>query len=371
MVMVYGPAYLDRVLRVDGPLRESAIAPPLDQSVRGDWRFVRDHTLHVSDDSGLELEVLLPDDWPGPFGQVRLQSRIYLGAGGPRVIKGLGWSDDLGGMGAGFAAALQGSLVCPLGAQDDPTTRAIESLLAQNEIPFEAVRRFDVPSDWTLLVTSGAHGDKLAIGVRECLTALAPHAFDHALGSPCELRVVAGLPNPVARHVLAAPGARCRLFAPAMRNIVDRDHPLSGFASAVDLLCCNRQEWEALADREEAAWRVSILVITDGPSGASARFTQPDGETGAIKVPAFPRDLPPRDTNRAGEAFASTLVATLLDRGWDPALGVVHEALLRLAMLRASAAAALVLDQMAFGFPGSGEVDSALNLGRCSERTPA
>ena len=38
-VSVFGPAYLDRVLRVDRPLDRSGIGPPLDQSVDGEWKF--------------------------------------------------------------------------------------------------------------------------------------------------------------------------------------------------------------------------------------------------------------------------------------------------------------------------------------------
>ena len=56
------------------------------------------------------------------------------------------------------------------------------------------------------------------------------------------------------------------------------------------------------------------------PNGASARFTKPDGDSGTLQVPAFPRDRPPRDTNRAGEAFAATLF-DLLAEGWEPGLG--------------------------------------------------
>ncbi len=67
------------------------------------------------------------------------------------------------------------------------------------------------------------------------------------------LRVVAALPNELAASVLAVPGARVRLFAPAMRNVLDRVYPVSRFAASIDVLCCNRIEWETLEDREEVA----------------------------------------------------------------------------------------------------------------------
>ena len=359
-VMVFGPAYLDRVLRVDRPLCDPSSGHAIDQSSDGTFRFAAGRLLQVIDPAGTEIDIALPDDWPGPSGQVVLASPIDPGPVGPQTVRGLSWCDDLGGMGEGFAAALDGTLICPLGSADDPTLRQIETLLGSHGIDYHSVRLENRRADWTLLLTSGEHGDKLAIGFRECLPALQPAAFDGWRDSRCDLRVVAGLPNAVAAHVLVGPGARCRLFAPTMRNMVDRSCSISGFAGFIDVLCCNRREWEALTDREEVAWRVSILVVTDGPAGSLARFTRPDGDTGTVQIPAFPRDRPPRDTNRAGEAFAATLIASLLSGGWDPAPGVVDESLVRHAMIRASAAAALVLDRAAFGFPRDGEIGQAV-----------
>jgi ribokinase len=146
--------------------------------------------------------------------------------------------------------------------------------------------------------------------------------------------------------------------------MLDRDCPVSSFAGAIDILCCNRHEWALLEDREEVAWRVSILVVTDGPSGSSARFTTPSGELGRIRIPAFPRDRPPRDTNRAGEAFAANFASTLLADGWEAPAAVVEEFLVHKALLRGSAAAALVLDREQFGFPGVEEIETALAAGR-------
>ena len=112
------------------------------------------------------------------------------------------------------------------------------------------------------------------------------------------------------------------------------------------------------------AWRVSILVVTEGPAGSSVRFTTPQGEPGIVRLPAFPRTHPPRDTNRAGESFAACLVKTLLSEGWIPASAVADESLMRYAMLRASAAAALVLDRVEFGFPDDEEIEAALRDGK-------
>ena len=109
---------------------------------------------------------------------------------------------------------------------------------------------------------------------------------------------------------------------------------------------------------------MSILVVTDGPAGASARFTQPNGDPGRSECRRSLATRPPRDTNRAGEAFAATLLESLLAAGWDPSTTVVDEGLMRKSMLRASAAAALVLDRVAFGFPGHLEIDAVLRSGK-------
>jgi len=275
----------------------------------------------------------------------------------------LAWQDDLGGMGAGYAAALNGTLCSALGPESDPTSRAISRRLAEAGIDHHPIRVAGRSADWTLLVTSGEFGDKLPIGFRGCHAALAPEAIDVMAQRPCDLRVVASLPNQLVARVLRTPGAAVRFFAPAMRNMLDRDCPISSFAASVDILSCNRREWETLEDREQVAWQVSILAVTDGPDGSIVRFTTPAGEPGLLRVPAFPRNLPPRDTNRAGESYAATLVSSLLDQGWIARSGVVEEGIIGAAAARASVAAALVLDHIDFGFPLSAEIDSALFKG--------
>jgi ribokinase len=356
---VIGPAYLDRVLRVDRPLLDREAESVVDQSVEGEWESGLG--LSLVDSRGSTIEVELPAAWPGPTGIVRLSDSLSAGSSGwRRSVRGVSWHDDLGGMGAGFAAALGGELISVLGPEDDPTSRVVSERLAGAGIAQRPVRVADHSADWTLLVTSGEFGDKLAIGFRGCHAALEALPAER-LGS-CDLRVVAALPNRLAAQALRVPGAAVRFFAPAMRNMLDHDCPVSGFAEVIDLLSCNRREWESLADREEVAWRVSILAITDGPAGSLVRFTTPQGEAGLVQVPAFPRAHPPRDTNRAGEAYAATLVAALLDGGWT--LGVASESLVRAATERASAAAALVLDRSRFGFPEPESIDAALRAGR-------
>src|SRR5262245_5335096 len=112
--LVFGPAYLDRVLTADRPLVDPGSSPPLDPSVDGAWTF--GPGLSLRDPSGSTLEFDLPDGWPGPTGGVRLSGRLGEAPGGwRRVVRGVAWHDDLGGMGAGYAAAFGGVLVSALG----------------------------------------------------------------------------------------------------------------------------------------------------------------------------------------------------------------------------------------------------------------
>jgi ribokinase len=350
-------------------LLDPEIGPPIDQSVDGRWMFGEGLTLTLVDPDGREIAVALPDDWPGPNGRVALADPLVRPdvadrSRWRREVRAVSWRDDLGGMGAGFASALHGELISALGPEDDPTSRAVVGLVARHGVEIHPLRLADHPADWTLLVSSGGFGDKLPIGFRGCHAALSVEAMAALAAASCAVRVVASLPNPVASRILRLPGAAVRFFAPALRNMRDRESPVSQFAEAIDVLSCNRFEWESLADREEVAWRVSILAITDGPRGSCVRFTTPTGEPGMLTVPAFPRAEPPRDTNRAGEAYAATLLTTLLDGGWSSGTGVADEALVAHAAGRASAAAALVLDRLDFGFPAAAEVDAAVCAGR-------
>jgi ribokinase len=359
-VTVLGPAYLDRVARVDRPLIDPAMGPPLDGSVDGRLAGGVGPALTLRDPIGGAIVVVPPDGWPGPVGTVEV-SRPFLGGRGDwrREVRGVAWSDDLGGMGAGFAAAFGGRLVSALGPTEDPGSRQVADLLDRAGIDHRAIRVAGHEADWTLLITSAEFGDKLPIGFRGCHSALVEG--DVRDEGACDLRVVAALPNPLAAAALRAPGAAVRFFAPAARNMLDRDFPLAGFADAIDVLSCNRREWESLSERDTVADRLSLLAVTDGPRGATVRYRSADGSTHRLGGPAFPRSRPPRDTNRAGEAFAATLLRSLLDAGWTP--GHADPEMIQAALLRASAAAALVLDLTGFGFPSDEEIDRALKAG--------
>jgi sugar/nucleoside kinase (ribokinase family) len=363
-VLVFGPAYLDRILRVDRPLVPDGQGPPIDQSVDGEWKFGDGRSIEIISPDGFTLDITPPPDWPGPKGEVHLRGPVRAGLTGRRSVRGIGWSEDLGGMGAGFAAALGGVLYSALGPATDRTSQAVSGLVARYGLTHQAIRIPARTADWTLLVSSGGFGDKLPIGFRGCHAALDPGELARRAQAPCDLRVVAALPNRLVEPLLRAHGVCTRFFAPTMRNMTDREDPLARFADGVDVLSCNRTEWESLEGRDVVAARVPIVAVTDGPAGIEIRFATPTGEPGRIHVPAFPRGRPPRDTNRAGEAFASTFVATLLDAGWQGTSRAIGEPLIRMAAQRAGAASALELDLLEFGFPTTEEVDQALRVGR-------
>lgn len=366
-VLVIGPAYLDRVVRVDSPLLPAPwnqLDGPVDRSIEGVWDRV-EPGLTLQDPELGRLKIALPQDWPGPNGRVLLNSALRPGSGPwNHSVHCVDWLDDLGGMGAGFAKALDGTLVSALGPDDDPTSNAVRRLLQAQGINHEPLVIPDRAADWTLLITSGPHGDKLPVGLRGCHSAIKVEAIEREgnrhESDLLDLLVVASLPNPLALKALQAVPARLRMFAPAMRNMSDRSSPVRVWDS-LDLLFCNRDEWLAAGEPSELYRRCALVAITDGPRGASVWFNHGnDFET----IAAFPRLSPPTDTNRAGEAFASTLVTTLLDSGWSNRQDRIAPEHLRVALLRASAAAALVIDRPRFGFASRQEVDKALAAGR-------
>jgi sugar/nucleoside kinase (ribokinase family) len=390
-ILVFGPAYLDRVIRVDSPLIDPALGGVIDRSVQARADFdslhwqMRDLTQDRVDPLVLEggeprhfddiiiyglnegkIEIELPPDCPGPAAVFRADERMERKEEKlpVRRVRAEAWHDDLGGMGAGFAKAFGGELIWIAGAVHDVTSQAVNAMLDRAGINHRPIHVPDRFGEWTLLITSGEHGDKLAVGVRNLQET--DVSFEPMRNEPCDLLVAASMTNKRAASALKGSNARVRMFAPSRRNMIAPDtrqgEPRVGqFARHIDILCCNRGEWETLADREEVAWRLSVLAVTDGPHGAEIRYTTPTGDAGRLEVPAFPRQHPPRDTNRAGEAFASTLVTAMLDAGWIP--GTTEDALIQHAAERASAAAGLVLDRVDFGFPTSTEIDRAIAAG--------
>ncbi len=362
--LVLGPAYLDRVIRVDRPLLDPMLGlDPLDRSVDGDHRPDpgSEDFLRLVDPAGGGLTIGFPDDWPADPGAgttIGLERRV-LGPG-VRSVQALMWADLLGGMGPGFAASLGGTLISALGSSDDLTSQIVAALLGQVRIAHEPVRIAGREADWTLLISSGPHGDKLAVGFRGCHSAWTD--FEPWRDRPCRVRVVAALPNRVVPAALGEPGAsQVRAFFPNARNMLDRSDPVTEWADRFHVLSCNRGEWIDLGDLAGGLDRVPIVAVTDGARGASVWFWDQEGSRQQVEVPAFPRSVPIVDTNRAGEAFAATLLTTLVEASWTP--GPAAADLIRRAAGRASAASALVLGRANFGFPTTAEIDRAVRLG--------
>ncbi len=154
-VSVFGPAYLDRVLHVDGPLVDPQTGPPLDQSLDGTLKFAESRSLEIVDPARYTIKIALPTDWPGPTGQINVSRPIRAGITGSRSVRATSWHDDLGGMGAGYAAALHGELCFASGSSDDPRSRAIAGRLAAHGVVNHPIVIANHEADWTLLVSSG------------------------------------------------------------------------------------------------------------------------------------------------------------------------------------------------------------------------
>ncbi len=79
--MVYGPAYLDRVLRVDRPLVEpvAGSGSPIDQSVDGSLGFTGGNNLELVDAADYTIEIAVPPGWPGPTGRSSLNRKSARG----------------------------------------------------------------------------------------------------------------------------------------------------------------------------------------------------------------------------------------------------------------------------------------------------
>lgn len=363
-VSVLGPAYLDRVLMVDRPLRPDPNAPAIDRSaevVLFESSDRPDSPLILEAGQGRIRVDRLPDDWPGPRGLLQIESPGLV-LNGDWTVEALSGHDDLGGMGAGFSKALGGTLHPILGDRSDPITMEIKQLLNGQGIRFEPTHRPGRASDWTLLVSSGQHGDKLPIGFRGILHDAPEFSRD---AEPVDLLIVAGLSNRLARSALGSRPEAVRVFAPSIRNMRDSSPPVSSLIGRFDVLCLNRGEWLAFSDRDAIADRLALLMVSDGPNGALIRSHREDGAIDEVHVPAFPRDRPPVDTNRAGETLASTLLLGLWEGGWRG--GPVSRSLVESAGRRASAAAALQLDLPRFGFPDAGAIDQAMRDGRVSQ----
>ena len=313
-VQVFGPAYLDRVLRVDGPCSTRRSVPP--GSERRRPLGVRARAHDCVDPAGDVDRRRAPRRLAGPDRRGHAlaappgsSDRGVLAA---ESVRGVSWHDDLGGMGAGFAAAPRGRAgrrPRARGRPDQPGRRRTPGA-GRDRPPADPGRRTIPPTGRCSSPAAGI-GDKLPIGFRGCHAALRRRLPDagarrRATSASWRRCRTGWRPRPCAGRARPSGSSPRRCGTCSTGSSRCRGSPRRSTSSAATV-----SEWESLADREEVAWRVSILAITDGPRGSArpvhdARRARPGSST----VPAFPRTHPPRDTNRAGEAFAATLVTT-------------------------------------------------------------
>ena len=255
----------------------------------------------------------------------------------------------LGGMGAGYALALGGRLVLPVG-EDDADGREMRRLLDAHGIAYAAVPVPGQPTDTTLLIWSSA-GDKLPVGRRTASRAVSAEAL-LAECRPADLTLVTSLPNVTAARLVRGPSGWV-MFTPSLRNV--REGGLGEVAEQVDAIAMNRIEWRG-AERQVGE-RCPLVTVTRGPGGASVRFRDESGALRWTDVPAAPVPVL-ADANRAGEAFAAGFLAALVDRQWPEAMqrGRYSAAAVREAAWCGALAAALELGIRELAFPSRDDV---------------
>lgn len=358
-VLVYGPAYLDFVIRVDRPIA----SVPIDLGSDGVLETDSQDCLAIVCPNGASLKVAGLRARGIPTGLLKTLHNV-LPAGFSNMVKAVETVEDLGGMGAGFAAALGGRLVSALPAGSDTISAHIRQQLEHFGIDHSpAIGSGQPQADSTFIISSGPFGDKLPIGLRGCHAGL---TFERTVRNlDAEVVVVASLNNALMHALLDRHADAFRILAPSARNCRDRVDTVGRLVGKADLLAVNAAEWATMLEADRQAFEASdaILSVTRGPDGARISWRDQGGERRTHDEPVFPRSRPPVDTNRAGEAFASNFVMALQEHGGLAAGLPVNEERVRLAARRAAAAAALVIDMPRFGFPSMFDIQQAIGRG--------
>jgi sugar/nucleoside kinase (ribokinase family) len=358
-VLVYGPAYLDFVIRVDRPIG----SVPIDLGSDGVLETDSQDRLAIVCPNGASLKVAGLRARGIPTGRLKTLHDV-LPAGFSNLVEAVETVEDLGGMGAGFAAALGGRLVSAIAGERDSISARIRHLLERCRIDHSPVIVSEQSqADSTFIVSSGPFGDKLPIGLRGCHAGL---TFERTVRDvDAEVVVVASLKNALMDALLGWHPDAFRILAPSARNCRDRVDTVGRLAGKAELLAVNAAEWATMLEADRQAFEASdaILSVTRGPDGARISWRDQHGVRRTHFEPVFPRSRPPVDTNRAGEAFASNFVMALREHGGSAACLQVDEDRVRHAARRAAAAAALVLDMPRFGFPSMFDIQEAIGRG--------
>ncbi|MFM7315567.1 MAG: carbohydrate kinase family protein, partial [bacterium] len=264
-------------------------------------------------------------------------------------------AEEIGGMGAGYAHLLDATLISCLPEKSCPIKNRIQYLIQANSISHQTILISNTETDWTLLVSSGRHGDKLPIGLRGCHDRLKTTSAIPP-GPYADVVVVASLRNELMLKLLKQHSGAIRMLSPALRNCYPDSNTitLDEMAEYAEILAVNRFEWLAMGESARTAWESSgaIISVTDGPGGATVSWRGPGGKRECHYEPAFPRSIAPVDTNRAGEAFSGTLLSELTKMGWPGRGHSPSREMIEKATKIASVAAGLTIQISGFGFPG-------------------
>ncbi len=313
--LVFGPAYLDVVVETAQPLLPSEPALLLDQSLAATGVTPRDDgLLVVLGPTGDVLRFSLPACHAAAAASYHLAEPVLARLRGAQAQPVRGdyavarFLTQLGGMGAGYAAAFAGVLCAPVGTEDtrpDATAWQVLDWLAQQQIRTAPAYLPDCASDRSLVLLS-ARGDKLAIGVRQAMVRWRAGKDERALAETADALVFCGAPNVLLAEICSRCPAAPVMCAPALRNVCDTAPSLAELAPYIHYMTMNALEWAQLAQREELRRQVPVISITDGPRGSRIYCSEQE-----FAIPALPFHGA-ANTNRAGETYGSTFFKVLL-----------------------------------------------------------
>ncbi|HOS42315.1 MAG TPA: PfkB family carbohydrate kinase [Armatimonadota bacterium] len=341
-ILIFGPAYLDVVVEISGPLA----AVPLDQSLPAAARAPRaDGRITLDGPTGDHLVFPLPPDAASEAAHFTLAEPVLSRVGredpavGEHAVARV--RVQPGGMGAGYALALGAALSAPFG--EDAVGARVRAALGEMGVHVVPALLPDCPSDTSLVILS-ARGDKLAVGVRRALVRWMPTAEDHELAKAADALVFCGAPNVFMAAVLARQPRAAVLCAPALRNVRDATVPLASLAPRIHYLTLNALEWAHLDGGDAMRAHVPVITVTDGARGSRLLLGARE-----YAIPAHPVEGPV-NANRAGETYGATVFSTLLAACPDFPAGVTP-GLAERAARRGADQAARQLRLAGFEFP--------------------
>jgi len=304
--LVVGPSYLDIVIRIFDPIISDDIF--LDQSLPYISEMKREKgKIIFKTDNGSELKISLPDAFS-------LFSVAVLCADIPDVElfkKEIVPSEilvEIGGMGSGYAAALNSPLVTPF--RDDYFGERLS--LLQHKYKIETIPILSKkPSDLSIVILND-RGEKLAGGIRESIDNMEFTPEIALAAKNCEKIIFCGADNYFCRSLVEKISEDSRelskiILAPSRRNILSVKMPYSEISKQIAYLTLNRGEWE-LFDEESRVYfikKATLITITDGKDDVEIIFL---GEHTFIS-PKKPETI--LDVNRAGETFSAYIIKRL------------------------------------------------------------